>query len=77
MPEHYSDAGHCDVLIIGAGISGIGVACRIRERNPQLRYRVLERRAAPRRARRDRSPLRPIDESMVFGRAAVGAVRSG
>jgi cation diffusion facilitator CzcD-associated flavoprotein CzcO len=34
-----------DVLIIGAGISGIGAAYRIRERNPQLRYGILERRA--------------------------------
>jgi cation diffusion facilitator CzcD-associated flavoprotein CzcO len=34
-----------DVLIIGAGISGIGAAYRIRERNPQLRYAILERRA--------------------------------
>ena len=33
-----------DVLIIGAGISGIGAAYRIRERNPQLRYAILERR---------------------------------
>ena len=34
-----------DVLIIGAGISGIGAAYRISERNPQLRYAILERRA--------------------------------
>ncbi|MBV9352846.1 MAG: NAD(P)/FAD-dependent oxidoreductase, partial [Mycobacterium sp.] len=33
-----------DVLIIGAGISGIGAAHRIRERNPQVRYAILERR---------------------------------
>lgn len=33
-----------DVLIIGAGISGIGAAYRIRERNPQLRFAILERR---------------------------------
>jgi cation diffusion facilitator CzcD-associated flavoprotein CzcO len=33
-----------DVLIIGAGISGIGAAYRIHQRNPQLRYAVLERR---------------------------------
>lgn len=33
-----------DVVIIGAGISGIGAAYRIRERNPQLRFTVLERR---------------------------------
>ncbi|MBB5165646.1 NAD(P)/FAD-dependent oxidoreductase [Mycobacterium sp. AZCC_0083] len=33
-----------DVLIIGAGISGIGAAYRIHERNPQLTYTMLERR---------------------------------
>jgi cation diffusion facilitator CzcD-associated flavoprotein CzcO len=33
-----------DVLIIGAGISGIGAAYRIHERNPQLTYTLLERR---------------------------------
>jgi cation diffusion facilitator CzcD-associated flavoprotein CzcO len=34
-----------DVLIIGAGFSGIGAAHRIHERNRQLSYAVLERRA--------------------------------
>ncbi|MGV0791562.1 flavin-containing monooxygenase [Mycolicibacterium sp. XJ1819] len=34
-----------DVLIIGAGISGIGAAYRIKEKNPNLSYAVLERRA--------------------------------
>ena len=33
-----------DVLIIGAGISGIGAAYRIHEKNPKLTYTVLERR---------------------------------
>lgn len=33
-----------DVVIIGAGISGIGAAYRIRERNPELSCAVLERR---------------------------------
>jgi len=33
-----------DVLIIGAGISGIGAAYRIHEKNPNLSYTVLERR---------------------------------
>ncbi|MCH9642307.1 MAG: NAD(P)/FAD-dependent oxidoreductase [Actinomycetia bacterium] len=36
---------YSDVLIIGAGISGIGAAYRIQERNPQLSYRILERRS--------------------------------
>ncbi len=34
-----------DVLIIGAGISGIGAAYRIQERNPRCSYTILERRA--------------------------------
>jgi cation diffusion facilitator CzcD-associated flavoprotein CzcO len=37
-------AEYFDVLIIGAGFSGIGAAYRIQERNPQLNYAVLERR---------------------------------
>jgi cation diffusion facilitator CzcD-associated flavoprotein CzcO len=39
------DAEYTDVLIIGAGISGIGAAYRIHEKNPQLSYTILERRA--------------------------------
>ncbi len=37
-------ADYVDVVIVGAGISGIGAAHRIHERNPQLSYLVLERR---------------------------------
>jgi cation diffusion facilitator CzcD-associated flavoprotein CzcO len=33
-----------DVLIIGAGFSGIGAAYRIHEKNPHLSYTILERR---------------------------------
>ncbi|MCV7428810.1 flavin-containing monooxygenase [Mycobacterium montefiorense] len=40
-----AEAGYYDVVIIGAGISGIGAAYRIAERNPYLTYAVLERRA--------------------------------
>jgi cation diffusion facilitator CzcD-associated flavoprotein CzcO len=39
------DAGYSDVVIIGAGISGLGAAYRITERNPDLTYTILERRA--------------------------------
>jgi cation diffusion facilitator CzcD-associated flavoprotein CzcO len=39
------DGDYFDVLIIGAGISGIGAAYRIHEKNPKLSYAVLERRA--------------------------------
>ncbi|MDT5130835.1 MAG: hypothetical protein QOE41_146, partial [Mycobacterium sp.] len=35
---------YLDVLIIGAGISGIGAGYRIHERNPELWYAILERR---------------------------------
>jgi cation diffusion facilitator CzcD-associated flavoprotein CzcO len=38
-------AEYSDVLIVGAGISGIGAAYRIHEKNPNLTYTVLERRA--------------------------------
>ena len=36
---------YSDVLIIGAGFSGIGAAYRIHEKNPGLSYTILERRA--------------------------------
>jgi len=39
-----SDGEFFDVLIIGAGISGIGAAYRLHQRNPQVTYRILERR---------------------------------
>jgi cation diffusion facilitator CzcD-associated flavoprotein CzcO len=38
QPEYF------DVLIIGAGISGIGAAYRLQQRNPQMSYALLERR---------------------------------
>jgi cation diffusion facilitator CzcD-associated flavoprotein CzcO len=37
-------AEYSDVLIVGAGISGLGAAYRIHEKNPTLSYTVLERR---------------------------------
>src|ERR1700677_3491437 len=39
-----SEATDVDVVIIGAGISGLGAAYRIIERNPGTRYVILERR---------------------------------
>jgi cation diffusion facilitator CzcD-associated flavoprotein CzcO len=39
------DTEYFDVIILGAGISGIGAAYRIQDRNPNLSYAVLERRA--------------------------------
>ncbi|HTY27319.1 MAG TPA: NAD(P)/FAD-dependent oxidoreductase [Mycobacterium sp.] len=38
------DGGSYDVVIVGAGISGIGAAYRLAERNPATRYVILERR---------------------------------
>ncbi len=40
-----SSDGYFDVIIVGAGISGIDAAYRIAERNPGLTYTILERRA--------------------------------
>ena len=35
-----------DVLIIGAGISGIGMACHLKMKHPNRSYTILERRDA-------------------------------
>jgi cation diffusion facilitator CzcD-associated flavoprotein CzcO len=37
---------HVDVLIVGAGISGVGAACRLQERCPGKSYAILEARDA-------------------------------
>ncbi len=37
---------HVDVLIIGAGISGIGMGCRLKMKNPNSTFTILEGRAA-------------------------------
>src|SRR3954447_5732297 len=39
-------AEHFDVLIIGAGLSGIGAAWRLRQQRPGTRYAILEARDA-------------------------------
>jgi cation diffusion facilitator CzcD-associated flavoprotein CzcO len=39
-------ANHVDVLIMGAGISGIGAACHLTRDFPSRSYRILERRTA-------------------------------
>ncbi len=47
VSEQRSDAAveFRDVLIVGAGLSGINAAYRVHERNPGLSYAILERRA--------------------------------
>jgi len=42
MPAALPD--HVDVLIVGAGISGIGAACRLKERCPGKSFQILEAR---------------------------------
>ena len=44
LREEQTGSEYSDVLIIGAGISGIGAAYRIHQKNPRLPYTVLERR---------------------------------
>jgi monooxygenase len=43
-PEHIRHTGHLDVLIVGAGISGIGAAVHLQKRCPNKRFAILERR---------------------------------
>ncbi|MGY0505773.1 NAD(P)/FAD-dependent oxidoreductase [Luteimonas sp. e5] len=38
---------HCDVAIVGGGLAGLTLALQLRQRDPQLDIRVLERRAHP------------------------------
>jgi cation diffusion facilitator CzcD-associated flavoprotein CzcO len=40
------DAGHVDVIIVGAGLSGIGAAYRLQEECPGKSYAILEARDA-------------------------------
>jgi len=37
---------HVDVLVVGAGLSGIGAACHLRQNCPQKRFAILEGRGA-------------------------------
>jgi cation diffusion facilitator CzcD-associated flavoprotein CzcO len=37
---------HFDVLIVGAGLSGVGAACQLRQRHPRKSFAILEGRAA-------------------------------
>jgi monooxygenase len=44
LPEREPE--HVDVLIVGAGLSGIGAACHLRERCPDKSFTILESRDA-------------------------------
>lgn len=46
MPNSHVDVLHVDVLIVGAGISGIGAAYHLQRDCPQKSYVILEGRAA-------------------------------
>ena len=65
-------------MIIGAGVSGIGAAYRITERNPGTRYVILERRtesAAPGTCSAIRESARTAASSPVVPLGAVDAPR--
>src|SRR4051794_41257481 len=40
------DGQHVDVLIVGAGLSGIGAACRLQQMCPAKTFAILEARGA-------------------------------
>ncbi len=46
MSDAASQIEHVDVLILGAGLSGIGAACQLRERCPRRSLAILEAREA-------------------------------
>jgi oxygen-dependent protoporphyrinogen oxidase len=45
-PDHAA-SHHCDVAIVGGGISGLGVAWFLKARRPELEVRVLEKAPTP------------------------------
>lgn len=46
LPSHVDDGAPLDVLIIGAGLSGIGAARHLLAKNPETRFEILEARGA-------------------------------
>ncbi len=35
---------HTDIIVVGAGLSGVGAACHLERKNPEKNYRILEAR---------------------------------
>jgi monooxygenase len=46
FPEDKTAPGHVDVLIVGAGLSGIGAACHLQTNAPGTSYAIVEAREA-------------------------------
>ena len=46
LPQDQTAPGHVDVLIVGAGLSGIGAACHLRTDAPGASYAIVEARGA-------------------------------
>src|SRR5689334_21026058 len=44
MPNDFAPSDHFDVVIVGAGLSGIGAAYHLRTRCPQKKFVILEAR---------------------------------
>src|SRR5215469_18294831 len=42
--EPAASSGHVDILIVGAGLSGIGAACRLQMQAPGSSYAIVEAR---------------------------------
>ncbi len=66
---------HHDVLIVGAGISGIGAACHLQNELPGLSYAILEGREANPAAPGTCSATRGSARTPTCTRSAIGSGR--
>ena len=75
MADGPSRLEYSDVLIIGAGISGIGAAYRIHEKNPKLSY-TRARAAGAHRRHLGSVPLsgRPVRQRHLHAELSLRAV---